>query len=150
MVVKSKAKPLGLTLIELVIVLALLAILALTGVNYGTAWIANSKISIANSNLNIAYRKAVALAIRNPDGVNENSTSTVASSLVLNNSVIETHSASGSVVWSSTLPNSVNITFNSVCANKVEVNNHGLPLNATCLNYTISSQGGTSVNDKLN
>src|SRR5690606_31472179 len=59
----------GFTLVELLITLALIAIVALAAVPYTTAWINTANVQTSAASLEQAFAKAKALALRNPAGV---------------------------------------------------------------------------------
>ena len=59
----------GFTLVELLITLALIAILALAAVPYTSAWINTANVQTSTATLEHAFAKAKALALRNPAGV---------------------------------------------------------------------------------
>ncbi|KJS04369.1 MAG: hypothetical protein VR73_14585 [Gammaproteobacteria bacterium BRH_c0] len=59
----------GFTLIELMITVALIAILAMAAVPFTASWLHATQVQTAGANLEQAFAKAKALALRNPAGV---------------------------------------------------------------------------------
>ena len=137
----------GLTLVELAVVLAVVVIVAMAAVPYGQAWIANAKIAKANSDLQLAYRKAVAYALRNPNGVNSTSASAVVASVVLQSGVIKVIDEAAHTIWQSNIASGISVSLN--CSGKVELNNNGVPISPACAGYLISAQAGSAVDAVL-
>lgn len=146
--VRSKTKHNGLSLIELAVVLAIISLVGLAGLSYGLSWVANSKISRTNSDLKSVYRKAVSHALQNPLGVTGNS---AAAEVKIVSGTIQLSSGNGTVLWSSAIPSGVTAKIiDSVCSDTTRLSSNGIPINVACTKYRISASGGHEINGQLN
>lgn len=92
----------GFTLLELMIVLAIIALLLAVGLPYTQAWVSGNRQMQARNVLVEAVSQARSLAMRNPDGI---TTATAAALLKLNGSTLQVENADGSqVLWSASVP----------------------------------------------
>ncbi|WP_326519346.1 pilus assembly FimT family protein [Acinetobacter sp. CAAS 2-6] len=148
----------GVTLIELMITIALLAILAVAGIPLGRAWIANVQITKTEKLFLDAYVRAKNEAIRNPNGISQDSATAVATLSVDNSNktikVLDSKSPP-TLMWTVDIPPNVTVRLSSAttsteCADsQVTLDNNGHILTANCTKYTISANGGTDATGSL-
>jgi prepilin-type N-terminal cleavage/methylation domain-containing protein len=106
-------RALGFTLIEVVVVMALTAMLLVLSVAFGMQWANSAAVSTGQGVVEHAYSMAKATALANPGA----STGTAAASIVCFTttqvSVYAGGACSGSAVWSGALPSGVAVLFGS-------------------------------------
>lgn len=147
----------GVTLIELMIGIALLAILALAIFPLGRAWVANQQITKTEKQFLEAYARAKNEALRNPNAVTENAK---AASLEVVGTKVEVKDSSGTAIWSTDIAPTVTVELFSASAStecdadvpdtqKVALNNNAYLLAKTCTNYLIEASGGNSATGSL-
>lgn len=131
----------GISLVELMVVIALIAILALSIFPLGRSWISNSKITQTQKIILEAYSKTRNEALRNPNHVKGN---TKAAVLQLESGEIVVNDSAGQLIWKSKIPTNVEVEFIdcSDVTNQVVLNNNAHRLTASCEGYTIQSAGG--------
>jgi prepilin-type N-terminal cleavage/methylation domain-containing protein len=140
----------GFSLIELMVAVAIVAILALAAAPLGSAWVANSRIDNTANILAEGYATARALALENKanvSGVQAASAISVAGGIV-SVSYLDAVTATTTTVWQKPIDTTVNVSpeSNSACAALVvNFTNLGMPANGTCFNVSISSLGGTDL-----
>lgn len=140
----------GFSLIELMVVLAVMSILATLGTALTQSWSSSNQLQLGKNLLTQGVAHAKSLALRNGSGTNSN---TVASFLVLKNNTLcvlngtATTLDCSSPVWQTQL--SISASINSVSTQCIGWNSMGLPetsalggTNCTiALTYSISSGG---------
>lgn len=141
----------GMTLIEIMVVLAILVLIIVAAVPLGRAWVANAHIARAEATLLQAYQIARATALKNVGGLTGTAAvSTLDLSVNPTLKVTENSSSPASDVWTSNINSDTIIAItDSTCANKVSLNNLGLPDSSNCLVYSVSSSGGTTKSGSL-
>lgn len=136
----------GVTLIELVVTITILALLALAAVQLGQSWIANSRIVETHGKMQTVFEKAQSFAVRNPNGViGANS----AVNLTMAGGFFVATSSAGDVVWQERIDPRATVTFASGCGS-IGVNNQGRLLIPSCNAYTIEFTGGNALNGQFN
>ncbi len=144
----------GVTLIELMIAIALLAMLALAIFPLGRAWVANAQITKTEKLFLEAYSRAKNEAIRNPNAVTIDSTTPAAVLIVDNTNKMITvrnkdDSTANSIVLQNAIAPTVTVTLSTACSNKIPLNNNAYVITANCTDYTISANGGTNATGNL-
>lgn len=144
----------GVTLIELMIAIALLAMLALAIFPLGRAWIANAQITKTEKLFLEAYSRAKNEAIRNQNAVTIDSTTSAAVLIVNNTNKTITvrnkdDSTADSMVLQVAIEPTVTVTLSNECSNKIPLNNNAYVMTANCTVYTISANGGTNATGAL-
>lgn len=148
----------GITLIELIITLALVAVIIASIAPLGRSWIATAHVSKAQSVLAQAFNKAKTEALKNPNKIlSDADNPTVATITVYPNTsppkVIVTNS-SGTTIWEDSFDSDVTITLADTCNSKILLNNTVQFVNTstspatidnTCSSYTISASSAQSV-----
>lgn len=140
----------GFSLVELMIVLALLGFLLMLAVPLTNSWSASAKLRDAENLLQQGVGRSKALAQRNTLGVTGNQ---AAAHLCLDSTTakIELYpadSCNGSVIWSAQLPAGVSIKNNETPFNCLAISNRGLPIatgNCNINNEYTLSLGGEDV-----
>lgn len=143
----------GVTLIELMIVIAIIGISAAALIPLGTSWVAKTQVDKTQKMLLEAYNKAVTEAIKNPNGKLQ--PDMVAKLTVTNGSsgaegVINVKASDGStVLWSAKYPATVSIALEapsgSICE-ALELNNNAARIGTTCTGeYSITRSGVSNV-----
>ena len=139
----------GVTLIELMIAIALLAILALAIFPLGRAWVANQQITKTEKLFLEAYARAKNEALRNPNAVKGD---VKAASLEVTSTTVLVKDSNGAGIWSTAIAPTVTVTLSSGCATghkKIELNNNAHFLTGSCTFYTIGASGGTDATGSL-
>lgn len=144
----------GVTLIELMIAIALLAMLALAIFPLGRAWVANAQITKTEKLFLEAYSRAKNEAIRNPNAVTIDSATPAAVLIVDNTNKTITvrnkdDSNANSIVLQNAIEPTVTVTLSNACSNKILLNNNAYVMTANCTVYTISANGGTNATGAL-
>lgn len=144
----------GVTLIELMIAIALLAMLALAIFPLGRAWVANAQITKTEKLFLEAYSRAKNEAIRNPNAVTIDSTTPAAVLIVDNTNKMITvrnkdDSTANSIVLQNAIEPTVTVTLSTACSNKIPLNNNAYVMTVNCTVYTISANGGTNATGAL-
>lgn len=147
---------LGLSLIELMVVVSIIGILALVTVPFTQSWLYEAQINDAKSKLSHAYSQAKALALRNPDKVY--GSGSVAACMNLPDKTLKVRepvgaACSGNIVWQSSWPQGVSLTLNNANLTVISINNRGAILTnnnqfSDDLAFTLS-KGGVSYNGTL-
>jgi prepilin-type N-terminal cleavage/methylation domain-containing protein len=144
----------GLSLIELMLVIALLAILAVIAAPFALGWSYGASTLDAKGKLVFGYSKAKAVALRNPTNalhgvasaglavLTDGMTTTV---LVCSGSSSACTPTSGSLQWSATYPGAITTTVGgttvaSAVTAHLDIDSRGIPLSATT--FTLSRGGG--------
>ncbi|MDQ9092140.1 prepilin-type N-terminal cleavage/methylation domain-containing protein [Pseudoalteromonas haloplanktis] len=131
----------GLSLIELMVVVSIIAVLALIAVPFTQAWVYDTQINDAKSQLNRAYTHTKALALRNP--VDTRGDSNSAACVSLTNNTLEVRqpngsACSGAVIWQDSWPEGVQLTSNNAALTAIFINNRGQVLiNSTPINTNL-------------
>lgn len=131
----------GLTLIELMITIALVAILSMAIFPLGRAWVANAQITKTEKSFLEAYGLAKNEAVRNPNAVKAN---VKAASLVINANKVEVTDSLDNVIWSTDIAPTASITLSPECSQKIILNNNAQITTEGCALYTITASGGTN------
>ena len=146
----------GVTLIELMIVIAIVGISAAALIPLGTSWVAKTQVDKTQKLLVEAYSNAVTEAIKNPNGIRQTDTNSMVAKLTVANGsggaegVINVKASDEStVLWSAKYPAAVSIALGapsgSTCA-ALELNNNAARISTTCTGeYTISRSGVSNV-----
>lgn len=146
----------GVTLIELVIVIAILGISAASLIPLGASWVAKTQVEKTQKLLVEAYNKATTEAIKNPNGKLQTDTNPMVAKLTVTNGssgaegVINVKASDDStVLWSTKYPAAVSITLNSSSGSSctaIQLNNNAALIDTTCTGgYTISRSGVSNV-----
>jgi len=153
----------GFTLIELMITIAIIALLAVVAAPYTSSWIHEANVNEAKSTLHRAHGQAKAIALRNPNGVMEGNQ--VAASVKLDNGVLlacrgepdqltcAAGDATGIVGWQGNWPAGVSI--DDADSFEARINNRGqiLDENDSPVHEGITfslSKGSVADNDEYN
>lgn len=137
----------GVTLLELMVVLAIVAILLLLAVPLGSAWIAGAQVAETKALLQQGYANARALALRNPaassDGAPSAALKLDGDFLLVckgdrSNSACARTDASGTVVWKTDVVRGTGV---SVTVTSVNLSSRGIP--DTTPSYSISKGSET-------
>ena len=141
----------GVTLIELMIGIALLAILAVAIFPLGRAWVANAQITKTEKEFLEAYSRAKNEALRNPNAVKDDDVDPTAASLVVDDGVVSVKDSSGdNVIWSFEIAPTVTITLSNGCTEQqVLLNNNAALLSESCTFYKVEATGGTYASGTL-
>lgn len=138
----------GFSLIELLVTLAIMAILMAVGVPLTSAWADSAKVNDAKGKLTQAYSMAKAIAQRNPSGISLPSAaaglSIVSGTLLVctGNPVATTCTAGGSTVkWQATLPAQTTVSIGG--GTTLGFDNTGVPLAGTNFSIAYRSQNET-------
>ncbi len=137
----------GVTLIELLIAIVLLAMLTLAVFPLGQNWVANAQITKTEKLFLEAYNRTKNEAVRNPNGVPMDSTIPAAILIVDNENKTITvrnkdDSTADSIVLKVTIEPRVTVTLSDKCNNKILLNNNAHVMTADCTVYTITAAGG--------
>jgi len=154
----------GFTLVELMVVVAIIGIFAVVAAPYTAAWRQDADVRAASSTLELAYGKAKALALRNPGQGYETSAGVkeVASGIKMENATLMVctgePTAAGctvggaAVVWSGDLPDGIAVTVNNVQLSSLGLDNTGQSIDADgdpiLLTY-IATKGAKSHDSEL-
>lgn len=131
----------GVTLIELMVAIALLAILALALFPLGRAWVANAQITKTEKLFLEAYARAKNEALRNPNAVKGD---VKAASLEVAASKVEVKDSNGAGIWSIDIAPTVTVTLSTECGQKIILNNNARITTTGCALYTITASGGSN------
>ena len=150
----------GFTLIEVLVVVALIAILALVGAPLGRAWVANANLENSENILKEGYAFARSLALENRGAAVGSQPAATLS--IDDGRVIVTYSIRGlnnagtniagttETLWWRTLNRDVSAQLDAKCtAASLQLTNMGLPLNVSCLNVTLTAGGVDDLNISL-
>jgi prepilin-type N-terminal cleavage/methylation domain-containing protein len=154
----------GFTMVELMVVIAIIGIFAVVAAPYTATWRQDADVRAASSTLELAYGKAKALALRNPVQAYETSAGVreIASGIKIENNVlmvcVGAPTAAGctaggaAVVWSGDLPDGIAVTVNNVQLSSLGLDNTGQSIDAdgdsTLLTY-IATKGAKSHDSEL-
>lgn len=140
----------GVTLIELMIGIALFAILALAIFPLGRAWVANQQITKTEKEFLEAYARAKNEALRNPNAV-QGSTAAATVEVKMDNTVAVMDSGAN-IIWSFEIPSTVTVTLSVGCDTghqTIELNNNAHFLAESCTFYKVEASGGTHASGSL-
>jgi len=127
----------GITLIELMIVVAIIGLLAVVTTPFTQGWIDEARVNDARSLLHRGYAEAKALALRNPENAQGNQ---VAACLLLSDGVLLVRESqpsgaacNGDTVWQGDWPSGVDLIDESDEREitEIHINNRGQPLNSS-------------------
>ncbi len=142
----------GVTLIELMIVIAIIGISAVALIPLGASWVAKTQVEKTQKLLVEAYNKAVTEAIKNPNGIRQTDTPpTVAKLTVTNGSggddgEITVKTSDGLILWSAKFPAAISVEFLGSTCTDIKLNNNAALIDTTCTGgYTISRSGVSNV-----
>lgn len=149
----------GITLIELIITLALVAVIIASIAPLGRSWIATAHVSKAQSVLTQAFNKAKTEALKNPNKVLSDATNPTVATITIDNTAktITVTNSSSTTIWSDSFDQDITITLATACSSKILLNNTVQFLNSTtpttidntCSSYTISASSAQSVTGVL-
>lgn len=149
----------GITLIELIITLALVAVIVASIAPLGRSWIATAHVSKAQSVLTQAFNKAKTEALKNPNKVLSDATNPTVATITINNTTktITVTNSSSTTIWSDSFDQDTTITLATACSSIILLNNTVQFLNSTtpttidntCSSYTISASSAQSVTGVL-
>lgn len=132
----------GFTLIELMVGLAITALLLATAVPLSTGWVNSADVTQTKAALQKAFSQTKSIALENPDKVTGDSAA--AFMCVSGNTVrVQTidHGTCGSGdVWKAGINSSVTLSVNSAAFNCIGLNNVGLPVPLTLAAGTVCTQ----------
>jgi prepilin-type N-terminal cleavage/methylation domain-containing protein len=137
----------GFTLVELMVVIALFAILVLGTASLGRAWVANAHATNAENLLLQSYKQARATALINNNAV---SGTAAAATLSITSTTISVTDGGGNTVYSVSPPADTTVTL--TCGSSLALSNSAVPTASACqasLAYTISVTGGSNVSGTL-
>lgn len=129
-VVQSRSREYGVTLIELAVVLLIIGLLALAASPLTSSWTTNSDLHTAAGQLNQAFSHARAAALRNAAGVvgNQPAARITFEPAARELKVCTTPSGPcNNVLWRATLPSGVQLSL-AGASFPVELNNRGQPV----------------------
>ena len=136
----------GVTLIELMMAIALLAILALAIFPLGRAWVANQQITKTEKLFLEAYARTKNEALRNPNAVKGD---VKAASLEVLSNKVEVKDSNGAGIWSIDIAPTVTVSLSTQCDQKIILNNNANITTTGCAIYTITASGGTNATGAL-
>ncbi|MHA3059773.1 pilus assembly FimT family protein [Acinetobacter sp. ANC 4636] len=149
----------GITLIELIITLALVAVIIASIAPLGRSWIATAHVSKAQSVLTQAFNKSKTEALRNPNKVLSDATNPTVATITINNTAktVTVTNSSSATIWNDSFDQDTTITLPTACSSKILLNNTVQLLNSstpatidnTCSSYTISASSAQSVTGVL-
>lgn len=151
-----KRRKAGFTLIEMMVTLAIMALLLLVGAPLGRAWVANAHIAQAESQLLQAYERTRALALRNPAGVT--APTTAATLCITNGNTLKVYQGAANCTTPSTTPiwsgsaatdTSLCTPAASTCPSTSQLNLDNNGMSTSSLSYTVSANGGTNASGTL-
>lgn len=148
----------GFSIIELVTVLAISSILLVATVPMGSFWLDSARISTTDGEMSHGIGKAIAIALRNEQAL-DNAEPAAALCLsdtnqltVLQATATDTpncDTAKGTSVWTSAIPDDINITDGG---NDVECfcfTPYGLPTNNSCSSCTVATTVDMEIGNRL-
>lgn len=147
----------GVTLIELMIGITLLAILALAIFPLGRTWVANQQITKTEKQFLEAYARAKNEALRNPNAIkydpNDLDSSIVATVIIDNTAKkIEVQNNAEETIWEVSIAPTVTVTLSTGCTGgyqQINFNNDGYLLAGSCTFYKVEADGGTYASGSL-
>ena len=149
----------GFSLVEMMVVVAIIGILALVAAPFSTRWQQNADVRAASASLELAFGRAKALALRNPSGAYESlsGASQPSSGVKLVDGIILVCSGSpiaggcavggSNLVWADQLPDGVNISVNGLRLSVQRLDNDGQGIDGDGAPITVSyniSKGSTT------
>lgn len=145
----------GVTLIELMIGITLLAILALAIFPLGRAWVANQQITKTEKDFLEAYARAKNEALRNPNAVKQdNPDLSVVATVIIDNTAkkITVQNSAKEMIWEATMAPTVTVTLSTGCTEghqQIKLNNNAHFLTGSCTFYKVEANGGTYASGSL-
>ncbi|MHA3096809.1 pilus assembly FimT family protein [Acinetobacter brisouii] len=157
----------GITLIELIITLALVAVIIASIAPLGRSWIATAHVSKAQSVLTQAFNKAKTEALKNPNKVLSDATNPTTALIVVDNTgrLIKVYDSNNNEIWEDSFDNDVTVTitnqistspYTSCNGNTILLNNTLQFLDSstkststTCSNYAIAASSAQTVTGVL-
>lgn len=154
----------GITLIELMVVVAIFGLLALAGLSFTGNWVNSNRVFDGENLLTQAFNYGKAASLRNEDGVTADTPATIICSQNnelsvrgIDSSEDEANCTSDNVIWKSAVHERISITDNDVSFSCACLNNRGRLTKqgtactacSTGLSYEITS-GGESETLTLN
>lgn len=118
----------GMTLIETLIVIALMGLLAVAGMSFTGNWVDSNRVLDGSNMLSQANARAKAAALRNEFGITEDDP---AAALCLANNVLSVRGATGSDKASCA---SSNILWSATLNERLQINTGGAAFSCACLN----------------
>lgn len=143
----------GVTLIELMIVIAIIGISAVALIPLGASWVAKTQVEKTQKLLVEAYNKATTEAIKNPNGKLQTDTNPMVAKLTVTNGSggddgeITVKTSDGlTVLWSAKFPAAISVEFLGSTCTDIKLNNNAALIDTTCTGgYTISRSGISNV-----
>lgn len=150
----------GLTLVEILVVLAIIALLGLVAIPFTSTWVDESRVAEGAAIIKRVVSKAQATALRNPEGVVGNAPAAgikrVGAVLLVcsgDPSLSVCNDGGSAMVWREEIPDGVSITLAGNPVVTLDVNNQGRLLdgfgNIRAYAYAVS-RGGVTDNDANN
>ena len=150
----------GISLIEMMVVVAIVCVLAMMSAQFGLVWSDNAKVTQSQATLQQAYAFTKAAALQNYSGRSSGEPSAVLCFSGLQLNVYQGGSCSGVPIWSRPLSSGAVVTFGTPGAKTaavcVALSNAGIPqLSAgsltctTSLNYTVAAGAANVANKNL-
>lgn len=149
----------AISLIEVMVVVAITAILAMMSAQFGIMWSNNAKVTQSQATLQQAFAHTKATALQNYAGQTNGAPAAVLCFSGTQLTVYQGGACSGTTVWTRSMATGVTVAFGApasvkVAANCVALSNAGVPQSSagslactTSLNYILAS-GGANVSNK--